>query len=67
MLGAMSDDRHDGAWQFQIDRFTKAEGDTMAASIMAALESNDRVAFSYMFDHEEDTGYNHHIFLCEAM
>ena len=51
---------------FQIDRFTKTEDDTTAAAILAALEARDDISFSYLVDHEDDTGYIHHIFDCEA-
>ena len=66
-LGFMADNRHEGAIKFQIDRFTKTENDTIAASFFSALEGNDRVAFSYEIDYEPDTGYIHHIFDCEGV
>ena len=65
-LPAMSDDAHDEGWVFQVDRFTKAEGDAVAEAIYQALTGDERVAFSYQVDYEQDTGYIHHIFDCEG-
>ncbi len=65
-LPAMSDDAHDEGWVFQVDRFTKAEDDAVALAIYGALTADDRVAFSYSIDYEQDTGYVHHIFDCEG-
>lgn len=67
-LPIMGDDRHAAeAWAFQIDRFTKSEGDATAMAIREALEANPRVAFHYDVDYEPDTGYIHHIFDCEGI
>lgn len=66
-LPIMGDNRHAGGWRFQIDRFTKAEGDAIAAAIMIALEDRDDVAFEYIPDYEPDTGYIHHIYDCEGI
>ena len=65
-LGTMADDRHEEGWAFQIDRFTRTEGDQIAAMIMAALDDDDRVAYEYHTDYEPDTRYIHHIFDCEG-
>lgn len=55
------------AWAFQIDRFTKAETDAVAAAFRAALDGEPGVAFEYQVDFEPDTGYIHHIFDCEGI
>ena len=66
-LDITADDRHgDEAWAFQVDRFTKAEGDAIAAALFAALDADDRVAVAHLVDFEADTGYIHHIFDCEG-
>lgn len=65
-LPAMSDDSHDEGWKFQIDRFTTIEDDPVAAAIYAALDQDERVAFEYLIDYEEDTRTIHHIFDCEG-
>ena len=66
LLGDMADDRHHGAVSFAIDRFTKTEGDAIAAALEAALEASPEVCFAHLTDYEADTGYIHHIFDCEA-
>ena len=66
-LGFAADGAHQGAVSFQIDRFTKTEGDTIAASLFSALDANDRVAVRYEVDFEPDTRYIHHIFDCEGI
>ena len=66
MPNIFSDGKHEDIQHFQIDRFTKTEDDTTAAAILAALEARDDISFSYLVDHEDDTGYIHHIFDCEA-
>ena len=63
----MADGVHQGGIVFQIDRFTKAENDTIAAAFITALEANPRVSFSYLVDYEPDTRYIHHIFDCEGI
>ena len=65
-LDMMADDRHEEAWAFQIDRFTKTEGDGIAAAFLDALEADERVAYSCIVDYEPDTGYIHHIYDCEG-
>lgn len=66
-LPYMGDNHHMGALRFQIDRFTKQDGDSVAAALEAALEARDDVAFQHITDHEPDTRYIHHIFDCEAI
>lgn len=65
-LDYMGDNAHMGGIQFQIDRFTKQEGDSIAAAIENTLESRDDVAYQHLTDYEIDTGYIHHIFDCEG-
>lgn len=67
LLPYMGDGKHLGALRFQIDRFTKAENDTIADAFEAALEAADDIAFDHLTDYERDSGYIHHIFDCEAM
>ena len=66
-LDMMRDDGHSEAWAFQIDRFTKIENDPIAAALFEALEADDRVAFEYLVDYENDTRWIHHIFDCEGV
>lgn len=66
-LPMTADQRHQGGISFQIDRFTRAENDTIAAAFVAALESDDRIAYEYQVDYEPETRYIHHIFDCEAI
>lgn len=61
-----ADGQHEDITHFQIDRFTKTEDDSVAAAIFTALEGRDDISFDYLTDHEDDTGYIHHIFDCEA-
>lgn len=65
-LSLMASNSHEEAWAFQIDRFTKTEGDGIAAALLSALEADERVAYSYLVDYEPDTGYIHHIYDCEG-
>lgn len=67
LLPETADDLHDGGWNFQIDRFTKLEGDSVVDDIRDALDVRDNVAYSYTVDFEQDTGYIHHIFSCEVI
>lgn len=62
-----SDGVNERGWRFQIDRFTKLEDDPVAAQIEDRLSGMDNVAYSYMVDHEPETGFIHHIFDCEAI
>ncbi len=66
-LGTTADDEHEEGWNFQVDRFTKTENDETALRIFTALDQDDRVAVNYQVDYEQDTGYIHHIFDCEAV
>lgn len=66
VLDLMSDDHHEDAWAFHINRYTKQENDPIAAAFFATLDSDDRIAFEYRVDYEQDTGYIHHIFDCEG-
>ena len=65
-LGLSCDDGHAEGWAFQIDRFSKVEGDPVAAALFDALEADDRVAFEYLVDYETDTRWIHHIYDCEG-
>ena len=65
-IGQPADDEYGDGWKFQIDRFTKVEYDPVADEIKRVLKTTPGVAFSYMVDYEQDSGYIHHIFDCEA-
>lgn len=66
MLPLTGDDKHDEGWAFQVHRFTMDEYDPIKSIIREVLEEDPRIAFRYLVDTEEDTGYIHHIFDCEA-
>ena len=63
---AHADDQKQDVIKFQVDRFTKTEDDETAAAIYNALDARDDIAFDYLVDYENDTGYIHHIFDCEG-
>lgn len=67
-LNQLSSDNEydDGAFRVQIDLFTKIEFDPKVKELRKLLDRDD-IAFSYLVDHEEDTGYIHHIFDCEVV
>ena len=69
MLPLTFDDRHqitDQAWRFKVHRFTKTEGDSVAASIFEALDQDPRVTVRWVTDFDKDSGFIHHIFECEG-
>lgn len=51
------------AWRVQVDLFTRAEDDPNRDKIQALLD-RDEIAYSYLIDYEQDTGYIHHIWDC---
>ena len=63
---APADDQKQDVIKFQVDRFTKTEDDATAAAIYNALDARDDIAFDYLVDYENDTGYIHHIYDCEG-
>lgn len=65
-VGLYGDGREQGSIRFQVDRFTKAEDDTTAAALLETLEKQDDIAVEYIVDYERDTGYIHHIYVCEG-
>ena len=65
-VGLYGDGQEEGSIRFQVERFTKEEDEQMAALIRAALEGQDDIAVEYLVDYE-DTGYIHHIFVCEGV
>ena len=65
-MNLFGDGEEEGSIRFQVDRFTKIEGDGIAAALLAALESRDDIAVDYLVDYERDTGYIHHIYDCEG-
>lgn len=62
--GLAADDGNPDGWKFVVERFTTQEFDPVAEAIEAGLDADDRVAFTYNVDYENDTGYIHHIFDC---
>ena len=66
-LGLYGDGQEEGTIRFQVDRFTKNEDEGTALALKAALESQDDIAVDYLVDYERDTGYIHHIYVCEAV
>jgi len=66
-LGLYGDGKEAGTIRFQVDRFTQEEDEAMAASLLAALEGCDDIAVEYLVDYERDSGYIHHIYVCEAV
>lgn len=68
-LGFTADDEHpaaDQGWRFYVHRFTKTEGDPVAAQIFETLDRDPRTTVMWQTDFENDTGYIHHIFECEG-
>lgn len=65
-IGIHANGRIGSGWSFQVDRYTKADHDEIAASIFEALDSDDRIAVSYEVIYEDDTGYFRHLFSCEV-
>lgn len=66
-IGEAADDTYGTGWKFQIDRYTKQEYDPIAADLEKALKEKVGVAYRYMVDFEQDSGYIHHIFDCEGV
>lgn len=66
-LGLYGDGQEEGTIRFQVDRFTKDEDEGTALALKAVLESQDDIAVDYLVDYERDTGYIHHIYVCEAV
>lgn len=65
-VGQPADDEYGDGWKFQIDRYTREEYDAVAEELLQVLKQTPGLAFSYLVDYEEDSGYIHHIFDCEA-
>ena len=65
-IGLYGDGEEEGTIRFQVDRFTKEEDDAIAASLKETLEGQDDIAVEYLVDYERDTGYIHHIYVCEG-
>ena len=66
-VGCYGDGKEEGTIRFQVDRFTKEEDETLAATLKTTLEAQDDIAVEYLVDYEQDTGYIHHIYVCEAI
>ena len=68
-IGPVCDDQHDvadQAWRFYVHRFTRTEGDSVAAAIFEALDQDPRTTVIWRTDFDRDSGYIHHIFECEG-
>ena len=66
-LGFYGDGQEEGTIRFQVDRFSRDEDDAVAAALKETLEGQDDIAVEYRTDYERDTGYVHHIFVCEGI
>lgn len=66
-VGLYGDGQEEGSIRFQVDRFTRTEDEPTAAALRAALEGADDIAVDYQVDYEKDSGYIHHIFVCEGV
>ncbi len=60
-----NDTTSERVYKVQVDRFTKAENDSVAAAITAMLDEQC-VGYEYLVDYEQDTGYIHHIWDCKV-
>ena len=65
-IGLYGDGQEEGTIRFQVDRFTKDEDDAIAATLKETLEAQDDITVEYLVDYEKDTGYVHHIYVCEG-
>ena len=68
-LGFTADDEHpaaDQAWHFYVHRFTRIEGDPVAAQIFETLDGDPRTTVRWQTAFDRDSGYIHHIFDCEG-
>ena len=68
-IGRVRDDRHsaaDQAWRFYVHRYTKTEGDPVAAAIFEALDADPRTTVAWRTDFDKSSGFIHHIFECEG-
>ena len=68
-LPLVGDDRHNTVgegWKFFVHRFTKIEGDPMAATIFQTLDDDDRICVRWIVNAEKESGYIHHVFECEG-
>ena len=65
-VGCYGDGQEEGTIRFQVDRFTKDEDDAIAATLKETLEAQDDITVEYLVDYEKDTGYIHHIYVCEG-
>ena len=66
-VGLYGDGRENGTWRIQVDRFTREEDEETALLLRETLEDQDDIAVEHRVDYERDTGYIHHIFVCEAV
>ena len=65
-VGLYGDGQEEGSIRFQVDRFTREEDEATAAQLLETLEGQDDIAVEYRVDYEKDTGYVHHIYVCEG-
>lgn len=55
-------------WVFEVDRYTKAEFDQIAAKLEQMFIANERITLrSYRVLYDLDSGYIRHVFDCEAI
>lgn len=68
-LGFTAEDNHpvsDQAWRFYVHRYTKIEGDPVAAVIFETLDHDPRTTVRWIVDFDNESGYIHHIYECEG-
>lgn len=58
-----------GGWKVQVERYTQAENDPIAAQLYAMLEARDDVSVAYMVDSqdEDESTTIRHLFDCEVL
>lgn len=53
-------------WRFYVHRYTKTEGDSVAAAIFDTLDNDPRTTVRWVIDFDGESGFIHHIFECEG-
>lgn len=62
-----ADGQHQGGWRFYVHRFTRIENDPTVIALFSALDADFRIAVRWTVGFEQESGYIHHIFECEAV
>ena len=61
-----ADGAHEEGWRFYVHRYTQEEEDPIAAALMTALDTSDRITVTHTVDYIPEKDLIHHIFECEA-